>query len=197
MSLRTYADPKLKIPGGDYRQDNGESYKAAAAVLLDETRRVSLYQLAFHDYVVGTWIWRDSNYQSVAFADKKDLYNILYGTMPMWRIDRALWTAHKDDFVASYRATAGRAQSDRLRRYDGSRMAHPRLGGAIYRLGHRRPGDRELRHAGKTTGRLNFSPRSGGWQCLAGERFWRDLSLRRVERPQSSEHYSQRHSRED
>ncbi len=106
MSLRTYADPKLKIPAGDYRQDNGESYKADAAILLDETRRIPLYQLAFHDYVAGTWVWRDSNYQSTAFSHKKDLYNILYGTMPMWHIDRALWAAHKDDFVASYRATA-------------------------------------------------------------------------------------------
>ena len=104
MSLRTYADSKLKIPRGDYRIDNGETYRADAAIALDETRRIPLYQLAFHDYVAGTWVWRDSNYQSAAFAHKKDLFNLLYGTMPMWHIDRALWEAHKSAFVASYRA---------------------------------------------------------------------------------------------
>ncbi len=106
MSLRTYADPKMRIPSGAYQQDNGESYRADAAVLLDETRRIPLYQLAFHDYIAGTWVWRDSNYQSLAFAHKKDLYNILYGTMPMWHIDRKIWAARKEDLVASYRATA-------------------------------------------------------------------------------------------
>jgi hypothetical protein len=106
MSLRTYADSKLKIPAGDYQFDNGASYKADAAVLLDETRRIPLYQLAFHDYVAGTWVWRDSNYQSLAFAHKKDLFNILYGTMPMWHVDRKIWAARKNDLVASYRAMA-------------------------------------------------------------------------------------------
>lgn len=106
MSLRTYADPKLKIPRGDYRVDNGASYKADAAISLDETRRIPLYQLAFHDFVVGTWVWRDSNYQSAAFAQQKNLLNILYGTMPMWHIDRTLWEAHQKEFVASYRAIA-------------------------------------------------------------------------------------------
>lgn len=104
MSLRTYRDSKLKIPRGDYEVDNGESYKADAAILLDETRRIPLYQLGFHDYVAGTWVWRDSNYQSLAFAHKKDLFNILYGTMPMWHIDRKLWTARKNDLIASYRS---------------------------------------------------------------------------------------------
>ncbi len=106
MSLRTYADSKLKIPAGGYREDNGDSYRNDAAIVLDETKRIPLYQLAFHDYVAGTWVWRDSNYQSAAFAHKKDLFNILYGTMPMWHINRTLWEAHKSDYVASYRASA-------------------------------------------------------------------------------------------
>jgi hypothetical protein len=62
--------------------------------------------LAFHDYVAGTWVWRDTNYQSTSFARKKDLFNILYGTMPMWHINRRLWESHKADFVASYKNIA-------------------------------------------------------------------------------------------
>ena len=102
MSLRTYSDVPLKIPSGDYETDLGEKYKRVAALILDETRRIPLYQLAFHDYVAGTWVWRDTNYQSVAFAWKKDLFNILYGTMPMWHIDRRLWDSRKAKLVESY-----------------------------------------------------------------------------------------------
>jgi Glycosyl hydrolases related to GH101 family, GH129 len=106
MSLRTYADPRLKVPSGGYETDLGNSYDSDAAVILDEKRRIPLYQLAFHDYVAGTWVWRDTNFQSRPFAWKKDLFNILYGTMPMWHINRRLWESHKADYVASYRAIA-------------------------------------------------------------------------------------------
>ena len=101
MSIRTYIDTPLSIPGGDYAKDLGDSEQEH--VTLDETRRIPLYQLAFHDYVGGTWVWRDTNYQSARFAWKKDLFNILYGTMPMWHIDRKLWDMHKEDMLASYR----------------------------------------------------------------------------------------------
>ena len=106
MSLRTYADSHLKIPSGGYETDLGEGYRADAAITLDEQRRIPLYQLAFHDYVAGTWVWRDTNFQSRPYAWKKDLFNILYGTMPMWHINRKMWESHKADYVASYRATA-------------------------------------------------------------------------------------------
>ena len=106
MSLRTYADPNLKIPSGGYDTDLGDSYSSDATFILDEKRRIPLYQLAFHDYVASTWVWRDTNFQSRPFAWKKDLFNILYGTMPIWHINRKLWESHKADYVASYRAIA-------------------------------------------------------------------------------------------
>ena len=101
MSIRTYIDTPLSIPGGDYAKDLGDGEQER--VTLDETRRVPLYQLAFHDYVGGTWVWRDTNYQSARFAWKKELFNVLYGTMPIWHIDRALWDRHREEMVASYR----------------------------------------------------------------------------------------------
>jgi Glycosyl hydrolases related to GH101 family, GH129 len=102
MSLRPYADTRLRIPAGGYETDLGNGYQEQAAITLDETRRIPLYELAFHDFVGGTWVWRDTNYQSVPFAWKKNLFNILYGTMPMWHINRRLWEARKADLVASY-----------------------------------------------------------------------------------------------
>ena len=106
MSLRTYGDIPLKVPSGDYSKELGEDYVTKAPMALNERLRIPLYQLGFHDYVAGTWVWRDTNYQSTPYAWKKDLFNILYGTMPMWHIDRGLWDAHKADFVASYRKIA-------------------------------------------------------------------------------------------
>jgi len=106
MSLRPYADPPLKIPSGDYKTDLGDGYAKLAAFTLDESRRIPLYQLAFHDYVAGTWVWRDTNYQSTPYAWKKDLFNVLYGTMPMWHMTPALWESHKAECVASYNKLA-------------------------------------------------------------------------------------------
>ena len=106
MSLRTYADPNLKIPSGGCDTDLGDGYSSDAAFILDEKRRVPLFQLAFHDYVASTWVWRDTNFQSRPFAWKKDLFNILYGTMPIWHMNRQLWESHKADYLASYRAVA-------------------------------------------------------------------------------------------
>jgi hypothetical protein len=100
MSIRTYIDTPLSVPGGDYAKDLGDSEQEH--VTLDETRRIPLYQLAFHDYVGGTWVWRDTNFQSAQFAWKKELFNVLYGTMPMWHIDRKLWDLHKKEMLASY-----------------------------------------------------------------------------------------------
>jgi len=100
MSIRTYIDTPLSVPGGDYAKDLGDSEQEH--VSLDESKRIPLYQLAFHDYVAGTWVWRDTNFQSAQFAWKKELFNVLYGTMPMWHIDRQLWDLHKRDMLASY-----------------------------------------------------------------------------------------------
>ncbi|HET7511398.1 MAG TPA: glycoside hydrolase [Chthoniobacterales bacterium] len=106
MSLRPYADSHLHIPRGGYATDLGENYAQQATIVLDEKRRIPLYQLAFHDYVAGTWVWRDTNFQSRPFAWKKNLFNILYGTMPMWHINRQLWESHRADYLRAYREIA-------------------------------------------------------------------------------------------
>ena len=49
--------------------------------------------------------WFCEHYVS-PFAWKKDLFNILYWTMPMWHITRRLWESHKEQMIASYRNIA-------------------------------------------------------------------------------------------
>ncbi len=102
MSLRDYHNTVMSVPSGEFAQDLGHGYDEAAKTQLDPVRRIPLYQLAFHDFVVGTWVWRDTNFQSTPYIWKKNLFNILYGTMPMWHITRSLWEKHKAAMVESY-----------------------------------------------------------------------------------------------
>ncbi len=106
MNLRDYHNSTASIPSGGYAEELGEGYADGAATQLDPVRRIPLYQLAFHDFVVGTWVWRDTNFQSTPYAWKKDLFNILYGSMPMWHITQPLWDRHHAAMVASYRKIA-------------------------------------------------------------------------------------------
>jgi hypothetical protein len=50
-------------------------------------------------WVAGTYRMSTGNLFRVA-------HRVLFGTMPMWHIDRSLWDSHRDDDVARYRAIA-------------------------------------------------------------------------------------------
>lgn len=60
--------------------------------------RAPLWELAFHEAVVTTWYWGDSNLwlhdAAPEVTPKKELFNLLYGTMPMfWHDD---WVNRKE-----------------------------------------------------------------------------------------------------
>jgi len=65
--------------------------------------RIPLWELVYHDCVVANWYWGDYNNKVPEVWDRRDLFNILYGTPPMFMFDRALWTANKAHFVQSYK----------------------------------------------------------------------------------------------
>ena len=73
-------------------------------------RRIPLWELVFHDCVISTWYWGDSTDFLLAAAPqytaKKDAFNILYGTPPMfWANREGGWTTHRDLMLRSYRKT--------------------------------------------------------------------------------------------
>lgn len=70
---------------------------------LNETLRVPLYELVYHDAVVSTWRWEDGNPRYPELWWKKDLFNMLYGTAPYWSLDRSLWDAYRNTFVQSFK----------------------------------------------------------------------------------------------
>ena len=65
--------------------------------------RIPLWELVYHDCVVSTWYWGDSNNRIPEYWWKKDLFNILYGNMPLWAIrNYKHWKQYKDRFIESY-----------------------------------------------------------------------------------------------
>lgn len=72
--------------------------------------RVPLWELVFHDCVVSTWYWGDAS-DFLLQVDpenmtRKDLFNILYGTIPlMWLDSQGAWHQDRQAFVRTYRLT--------------------------------------------------------------------------------------------
>jgi hypothetical protein len=64
--------------------------------------RLPLWELVYHDCVVAQWYWGDYNNKFPKLWDRRDLWNTLYGTPPMFMFDRKIWEANKDRFVQSY-----------------------------------------------------------------------------------------------
>jgi hypothetical protein len=68
--------------------------------------RLPLWELVYHDCVVAHWYWGDYNNKMPPIWDKRDLFNALYGTAPMFMFNKAFWEKNKPRFVQSYRATS-------------------------------------------------------------------------------------------
>ena len=62
--------------------------------------RLPLWELVYHDCVVAQWYWGDYNNKLPGVWDKRDLFNLLYGTPPMFMFNRTIWDQYKDRFCA-------------------------------------------------------------------------------------------------
>jgi hypothetical protein len=67
--------------------------------------RLPLWELVYHDCVVAQWYWGDYNNKLPALWAKRDLFNALYGTPPMFMFTRDFWEKNKDRFAQSYKDT--------------------------------------------------------------------------------------------
>jgi len=65
--------------------------------------RLPLWELVYHDCVVAQWYWGDYNNKLPKLWDRRDLFNALYGTPPMFMFNRRQWEERRDRFVQSYR----------------------------------------------------------------------------------------------
>ena len=65
--------------------------------------RLPLWELVYHDCVVAQWYWGDYNNKLPSIWDKRDLFNILYGTPPMFMFNSQIWKNNKAHFAESYK----------------------------------------------------------------------------------------------
>ncbi|MEN6495319.1 MAG: glycoside hydrolase, partial [Thermoguttaceae bacterium] len=67
--------------------------------------RLPLWELVYHDCVVAQWYWGDYNNKLPSLWDRRDLWNALYGTPPMYMFTQKIWNDNRDRFVQSYKAS--------------------------------------------------------------------------------------------
>jgi len=103
LSLGPYRHPDA---GRKMDEIIDEVPELVAKFQVGEKYRLPLWELVYHDCVVAHWYWGDYNNKLPAIWDKRDQFNALYGTAPMFWLKGDLWEQHKDRFVQSYRATA-------------------------------------------------------------------------------------------
>jgi hypothetical protein len=72
---------------------------------LGQRYRLPLWELVYHDCVVSHWYWGDHSSKIPSLWGKRDLFNVLYGTVPMFMFTYDSWRQQRDRFVQSYRNT--------------------------------------------------------------------------------------------
>ena len=85
--------------------------EAVAKYQLGQRYRLPLWELVYHDCVVAQWYWGDYNNKLPSLWDKRDLFNLLYGTPPMFMFERKLWESNRERFVRSYETTCPYARA--------------------------------------------------------------------------------------
>ncbi|MBP7175204.1 MAG: hypothetical protein KBA53_03155 [Thermoclostridium sp.] len=102
--LTIVASPDAAYSWLDPVWELGEEYEKYN---MDATRRIPLFQLVYHGSVASTWYTGDSISKVPAYWQKKDLFTVLYGCMPLiMPQNRAYWDKHEAEFLSSIHLTA-------------------------------------------------------------------------------------------
>ncbi len=100
---------------GPYRVDDAgrnmqriltQAPEKLAKFQVGEKYRLPLWELVYHDACIAQWYWGDYNNKIPAIWWKRDLFNALYGTPPMYMFSRRFWEENREQFIRSYRACA-------------------------------------------------------------------------------------------
>lgn len=65
--------------------------------------RIPLWELVYHECVVAQWYWGDYNNKAPEVWPRRDLFNTLYATPPMFMFNKETWQKEQQHFVASYK----------------------------------------------------------------------------------------------
>ena len=97
----------FRVPdsGRNIQQVWTNSPARTAKYMVGEKYRLPLWELVYHDCVCAHWYWGDYNNKLLDLWEKRDLFNVLYGTAPMFVVSRRRWAEEKDRLVKTYRLT--------------------------------------------------------------------------------------------
>ncbi len=71
----------------------------------DEKTRMPLFEMVFHGCMVSYWDWCDYNFKFPKIWWKRDLFNALCGTPPLYFFNEETWKRFRDQLKASYDIT--------------------------------------------------------------------------------------------
>lgn len=103
MSLGPYRSPDS---GRNMQKILDEPPELVAKFQTGHYYRLPLWELVYHDCVVSQWYWGDYNNKIPKVWDRRDLWNALYGTPPMFMFNRRQWQKDHERFVKSYKTAA-------------------------------------------------------------------------------------------
>ncbi len=100
LSLGPYRLPDAGRDMLDYKAPTPEFLKFQVG----HYYRIPLWELVYHDCTVSTWYWGDYNNKVPEVWNRRDLFNILYATPPMYMFAQSTWQDQKSRFASSYQA---------------------------------------------------------------------------------------------
>ncbi|MDD3586937.1 MAG: glycoside hydrolase [Thermoguttaceae bacterium] len=93
-----------------YADEDGSKTAYLAQYMLNPLYRVPLWFLVYHECSVEYWYWGDACNNVPTALPRRDLFNILYGTPPMYSFKTKDWPALKEKIIASYRRSTETAK---------------------------------------------------------------------------------------
>ena len=78
---------------------------------MDERTRIPIWEMVFHDCCVSYWDWCDYNNKWPRIWWKRDLFNAVCATPPLYFFDEKTFTRFKPDLAASYAVANGTAMA--------------------------------------------------------------------------------------
>ncbi|MCF7674445.1 MAG: glycoside hydrolase [Akkermansiaceae bacterium] len=100
LSLGGY---RVHDAGRDMMQKVDEVPPQLAKYQVGEKYRLPLWELVYHDCVVAQWYWGDYNNKLPKVWRRRDLFNALYGTPPMYMFTTQEWLENRAGFLESYK----------------------------------------------------------------------------------------------
>lgn len=77
--------------------------EACAKYAVNPVYRLPLWELVFHDCSTAYWYWGDGNLKVPGQWAGRDLFNVLYGTPPLFLYTKDQWPKFRDGVVRSYK----------------------------------------------------------------------------------------------